>query len=177
MIDNIKTKAANLLLKSKIAKLKREVRSTGLESARSVGIVFHFDLKSDEVIRDFARFLKEERIKVETLGYISNKEWYDKAKPELDYQYFSKKEVNWLYVPQKKETLDFINKEFDILIDCSIHSYFPIRYILSLSKAKFKTGSNITYRAEVCDLTIDISSDKSIPFLIKQLKHYLSLIK
>lgn len=166
-----------MLLKSKVAKLKREVRSTGLGSAKTVGIIYHFDLKTDNLIREFARFLKEERLKVETLGYISNKELFDKAKPELDYNYFNKKDVNWLYVPQKKECNHFINTEFDILIDCSIRSYLPIRYITSLSKARFKAGSNITYRAEACDLTIDISKEKTIPYLIQQLKHYLSIIK
>lgn len=166
-----------MLLKSKVAKLKREVRSTGLGSAKTVGIIYHFDLKTDNLIREFARFLKEERLKVETLGYISNKELFDKAKQELDYNYFNKKDVNWLYVPQKKECTHFINTEFDILIDCSIRSYLPIRYITSLSKARFKAGSNITYRAEACDLTIDISKEKTIPYLIQQLKHYLSIIK
>ena len=177
MIDNIKSKAANLILSRKLSKLKRRIGVFNLSKAKTVGIIYHFDsLENDKVIKDFARFLKEERIKVDTLGYVSNKEMIEKAKPELDYNYFFKKELNFLLIPQKKECLKFAGKEYDILIDLTIKTFFPVKYIASLSKAHFKVGESNSYKMENFDLTIDISHEKSIIYLIKQLKHYLSII-
>lgn len=177
MIDKTKSKIANLLLKNKLAKLRRNIQSFGLGSAKQIGIVYHYNShQQDEEVRSFARFLKEERITVETLCYISSKEHMDKVKSELNYNYFYKKELNWLQLPQKKDCLRFISKEFDILIDLSTKTHLPIKYITSLSKAHFKVGESSAYKNEQCDLTIDISNNKNQTFLIEQIKHYLSLI-
>ncbi len=177
MIDKTKSKIANLLLKNKLAKVKRKIKSFGLNNAKQVGIIYHFNSAlQDEEVRSFARFLKEERINVETLCYISSKEQIDKVKSELTYKYFNKKELNWLQLPQKKDCLRFISKEFDILIDLSTKTYLPIKYITSLSKAHFKVGESSAYKTEQCDLTIDISKNKTQTYLIEQVKHYLSLI-
>lgn len=115
-------------------------------------------------------------MQVDTLGYISNKDYYDTVQPELTYNYFHKKHLNWLHIPTEKQCLELMYKEYDILFDLTIQSYFPLKYIISLSKAHFKVGASIAYRNEVCDLTIDIAKQKELNYLINQLKHYLKLI-
>lgn len=176
MIDKLKTKAAELLLKSRLSKLERRIYAQGLSKAKQVAILYHYDAETEKVVRDFAHYLKDERIKVDTLAYVSNKEYYEKVQAELTYNYFIKKQLNWLHTPTEKLCLDFIDKEYDILIDLTIRSHYPLRYLFSLSKAHFKVGAAIAYRNDICDLTIDISKQKELPYLITQLKYYLNLI-
>lgn len=176
MIEKLKTKAAELLLKNRLAKLERRIHAKGFREAKNVALLYHYDPETEKTVRDFAHYLKDERMKVDTLGYVSNKEYYEKTKPELSYGYFDKKKLNWLHTPNEKQCLDFIDREYDILIDLTIRSHYPLRYLFSLSKAHFKVGAAIAYRNDICDLTIDISKQKELPYLITQLKHYLNLI-
>ena len=176
MIEKIKTKAAELLLKNRLAKLERRVHAKGFREAKNVAILYHYDPETEKLVRDFAHSLKDERLKTDTLAYLSNKEYYDMVKPELSYAYFNKKQLNWLHTPTEKQCIDFMNKEYDIVIDLTIRSHYPLRYLLSLSKAHFKVGAAIAFRNDICDLTIDISKQKELPYLITQLKHYLNLI-
>ncbi|MCB0410113.1 MAG: hypothetical protein KDD29_07825, partial [Flavobacteriales bacterium] len=80
-------------------------------------------------------------------------------------------------VPTGTDVTNFIEKPFSILIDLNTEDCFPLEYISTLSKAKFKVGANGNYRDEECDLTIDISQNKSLDYLIIQIKHYLKMIQ
>lgn len=176
MIDTLKTKAADLLLKKRLSKSTRKVYAKGFKEAKKVAILYHYEPEIEKIVRGFAHFLKEERMQVDTLGYLSNKDYYDKVKPELTYNYFNKKQLNWLHIPIEKQCVELMNNEYDILFDLTIRSYFPLRYITSLSQAHFKVGAAMAYRNDVCDLTIDIAKQKELNYLINQLKHYLKLI-
>ncbi len=88
--------------------------------------------------------------------------------------FYCKTDLNWYYKPKNKIIAQFVNHEFDILFDLSLKDYFTVNYTGSLSKASFKIGiqKENTYQ----DLTIDINKNKSIDYLIEQIKHYLNII-
>ncbi len=176
MIEGIKTKIAEFSLAKKVAKTHRKVKAKGFREAKHIGIVYPYTPEGEKVVRNFAHYVKDERMKVDTLGYVFNKEHFDKVTPELTYHYFDKKSLTWLYVPIDEQANAFREKEYDILIDLSIQDYFPIKYITALSAAHFKVGASITYRNEACDLTIDISKQQELNYFITQLKHYLTII-
>ncbi len=176
MIEGIKTKIAEFLLAKKAAKIIRRVKAVGFREAKHIGIIYPYTPEGENVVRDFAHYIKDERMKVDTLGYVYNKEYFDKVTPELTYHYFDKKSLTWLYVPTNQQANAFLEREYDILIDLSIRDYFPIKYITALSVAHFKVGASIAYRNDACDLTIDISKQQELKYLITQIKHYLTII-
>jgi ABC-type sulfate transport system substrate-binding protein len=176
VIESFKTKLAEFVLAKKVAKTHRKVKAKGFREAKHIGIVYPFTPEGEKIVRDFAHYIKDERMKVDTLGYVYSKEHMDNVISELSYHYFEKKTLSWLYTPIDRKVIAFLEKEYDILIDLSIKDYFPVKYLTSLSVAHFKVGAAFTYRNSVCDLTIDISKQKDLNYLIQQLKHYLNLI-
>lgn len=156
---------------------ERKVKAWNLNQAGKIGVIYDATSREDhEKVKKFIHFLREEQKDVLSLGYINSKNPDHFLSSKLSYRYFTKKDLNWLFQPKEGEAADFLEKEFDILIDLSIEDCFPIRYLCNKSEANFKVGAQKGYRSEKCDMLIDISSNPSVDFLIIQIKHYLKLI-
>lgn len=166
-------------MKRKLAKLKRTVRAQNLNRIKSAIIIYDYDVKApqqDKLIRDFARSLKEESIKVSTLGYIPKKlKAEEKPKEELDYYYFDKTELNWLKIPRSERLEELCQKPFDLLIDLNTEGYFPLKWFSFLSLAAFKVGGSKGYQQESCDLLLETDPNNKAEFQ-KQTLHYLNMI-
>jgi hypothetical protein len=168
---------AKLLLTQKFKKLQRKVLTHNLSTANTAVIVYDATKKEDdELVRKFARFLKEEGLKVSSFGFYKLKNKTDvPPKEELNYFYFTTKQLNWLKQlglnQQQKTLLD----QADLLIDLNINEHFCLEELVVLSKANFKVGAAGSYRDQACDLTIKLENAK-LAVLIKELKKYLAII-
>jgi len=177
VLENIKLKLGKLKLKKKLKKQTRNIKTFSLEKASSIGVVYDATNRNDyEAVKKFIHFLKEERKDVLSLGYINSKDASEIVRPHLNYVFFDKKNLSKSMIPHGLDVDNFINKPYSILIDLNINNCFPIECITSLSKARFKVGASGNYRDAICDLTIDVKNNKSVDFLIIQIKHYLSMI-
>ena len=87
---------------------------------------------------------------------------------------FILQDLNWFQKPIRPFTLDFSSRKFDILFDLSIEEYFPLKYLSGLSPATYKIG--IFEEPGDYDLMIGLQENKTMAFLVEQVKHYLSLI-
>lgn len=177
-IKNIQLKLGELSLKKRKRKLSRSVKSFSLEKASSIGVLYNATNRNDaETVKKFVQYLKEERKEVLSLGYIDSKDSSEMVSTHLNYVFFDNQQLSKTMVPFGNDIEKFIQEPYSILIDLNIESSFPIEYICSLSKAKFRVGGSGNYRDEVCDLIINIEENKSLEFLIIQVKHYLKMIK
>lgn len=125
----MKKKLANWLLKKKTAKVVRKVRVHNFASAKSIGVLW--SLEEKKAYKIIQKFCKEHNISMKSLHYSS----------ELDAEMvqensFGKEQLNWLGFPKEGFVNEFINKEFDILLDLSIHKRFPLRVVSNLSDRK-----------------------------------------
>ena len=84
--------------------------------------------------------------------------------------------INWFQKPEGTEVINFIDQEFDILIDLTIEYSYPLNYICTLSRSRFKVGMKEEGETKDYDMLIDISKKKTIEFIIIQVKHYIKLI-
>ena len=168
---------AKLLLKQKVKKLQRKVRTQNFSSAKTAVIIYDASQKEDEgIVRNFARFLKEEGLKVTTFGYYKFKDKADlPPKEELSYYYFTSKELNWLRQPSLESSKRVLLDQADLLIDLNINNQFCLQHLVALSKANFKAGGAGSYRDQACDLTIKLNP-VNLDSLIKELKKYLAII-
>ncbi len=167
-----------LVLKQKANRVKRKVEFVSLERCGSAFILYNCDQESREKrVRQLARELKEEGLKVTTLGYFS-KSGKNQEKPldELDYYYFDKKDLNYLGQFNKVQHKKLIAQPFGVMIDLNLKEDFPLQYIASLSKARFKVGGDNRYSQQVYDMSISQQS-KDLDDLIHQILHYLKMIK
>lgn len=168
----------NFLLKRKLAKRKRKVQVHNLGTAKSAILLYTYhNNQREKEVRDFAKFLKEEGIKVTSLAFISKKikEESKMPKEELNYFYFTKEELNWMKVPKSNRIKKLMNEHFDLLIDLNLEQSFPIEWISCLSNSAFKVGGNKGYQSESCDLLLG-TKEESITALQEQCMYYLNMI-
>ena len=84
-------------------------------------------------------------------------------------------DLDMLFRPKNNVAIAFIEREFDLLFDLSMHDYFTIDYMTTLSRASFKVGR---YRKKEndYDLMIDIHKEPEVKFLVEQIKNYVSIL-
>lgn len=166
-----------MYLNYRLKSFSRKKGTYNLDNAKLIGVVFNAtDQKTYEIARSFIKYIMAGKIKVEAVGYINSAEVLDFYSYQTGVTFFSKKNLNWFKKPKGTQVNEFIEKEFDMLIDLTINSDFPLRYISTLSKAKFKIG-RLVQNQEHLDFMIDTSKNNTSIFLVEQINYYLSLIK
>jgi len=120
-------------------------------------------------------FLKSNNVTVTALGYYPGKTIPDKFLLHSNINFFSNNDLNWYYKPKNTSLNKFINQKIDLFFDLSINNYFPVDFVSLLSNASFKVGMEKKDNVDF-DLMINIDKNKTIPYLIEQIKHYLMLI-
>lgn len=178
-IKSIQEKLGRYQLKKQQKRLRRNVKAFSLEKAATVGVIYDATNRNEaETVKKFIQFLKEERKDVISLGFINSKDVSERVNPLLSYTFFDLNDLSKTLIPKGIDVETFINKPFSVLIDLNLKDdCFPLEYISSLSAAKFKVGSNNSYRENVCDLILNIDDNPKLEYLIIQIKHYLKMIK
>lgn len=165
------------VLGNKLKRQNRRVKVFNLKSAKSALLVYEAThAYQEEKVRNLARFLKEEGIKVDSLGYYKKKNKKEVLpKDELGYVYFDKEHLNWYGFAKNPKLKAYQENEYHLLIDLNLENRFCLEVISSLSNAHFKVGIAGGYCNEICDLTI-ATEEKDIDYLIEQIKNYLNII-
>lgn len=156
----------------------REVQSMGLESARSIGIIFNAkDERSFKQIREFADQLRGGGLReVKALGFVPKKEVASFLQSSQDFDFFSREDFNWYYRPQGRKVAGFISESFDILIDLRLSKFTSLLFIVALSRAQFKVGRFRSDFKEFYDLMIDVEQNSDLSYFMSQIQHYLSML-
>ena len=168
----------NYLLSRKQRKLKRSVRAVNLQEAKTALILYAASKDEDEkLVRNFARYLKEEGISCHTLGFYKKQHKNDRRpEDEMTYYYYDSTEVNFWGVPQKEIVQKMLATEYHLLFDLNLEQKFSLQFLSTLSISKFKVGLAAAYQKEICDLTIKLKNN-NLEDLIEQMKKYLNMIK
>jgi hypothetical protein len=174
-IRNIRKYFGNYVLGRKAKHIKRNKRIHNFTTAGSAGLIFNCSTEEEfSAVKDFKQFLESESIKTDVIGYISDKQVPDHYLLRTGFKFFCQKNLTWYYRPDMAFTDEFMKKNYDILFDLSLRELFPVNYLVKLSPADYKIGR---YRdVNQYDLMIDIKDNKSVSYLIDQIKHYLSIL-
>lgn len=168
-----------LMLNRKLSNSKRRnIRFCNLNNAKNIGIIYNLDDERDshKLLR-FIKYLKEEFgvRKISAITYFEGKEMPSFLIANSSLQCFVTKDLTWRNEPVKDVCLDFIEQDFDLLIDVSNQFVIPLKSILVDSKAKFKVGKYSEENEAYYDFMID---SKHIDFhdFTKELVEYLTII-
>jgi hypothetical protein len=146
------------------------------ESSKVVGVVFKTDTQGDfEIVKRFLHFLSDQDNKVVAICFVDSKKVPDYYLLRKGFNFFSRNDLNFFFLPKAQFILDFIEKPLDMLIDLSVDDNFPLHYISSLSKAKFKIGK-LKKGRNCFDVMIDNKKDNSVNSLIEHIKHYIPVL-
>jgi hypothetical protein len=162
-------------LRRKTRHLRRSKAIHNFSTARSAGILFTCSNEEDfNAIKNFKQYLEGNNIRAEVLGFVNDKQVPDHYLLRTGFNFFCLKDLNWFQRPVRPFAIEFSKKEFDILFDLSIDKQFPLKYLSGLSPAAYKIG--VFNEDGDHDLMIELQEEKTVPYLVEQVKHYLSLI-
>lgn len=170
--------AANAL-KKELASNPRTVEpfKFSFDRIKTVGILFDASNVEDfELVKRYVVFLREHTKKVKVMGFFSAKEIPALTYSKLEYDFFTSKEINWLGKPTTHLIDNFINEEYDLLIDLNIHDHFALKYIAALSKAKFKVGKYKEEDESIYDMMIDADNTQTLKYFLRQIDTYITML-
>jgi len=179
VLKNIKLAVANRVLKQELTSKARVVKPNmfSFNAIRTVGILFDASNPEDyELVKRYVVYLREHTKKVKVIGFFSTKNIPSLTYSKLEYDFFSLKELNWFGKPNTHIIENFINEEYDLLIDLNIHDHFALKYISALSKAKFKVGKFKEGDEQIYDMMIDADNTQKLKYFLRQVDTYISML-
>jgi len=161
-------------LKKELARSARDKKFISFEKSRNIGIIYKVGEEKDQIeFSEFVSRLQNDKKEVKALGIIKYKDIPHYCYPKLSYDYVTRRNINWMRKPTGEKVTDFIQKEFDLLINFDTTHDIALNYIAGFSHAKCKVGLFHENNEAIYDLMID--TDINCPF--KELaEHYLTYI-
>lgn len=173
----IKLKIGQIKLNRIIKKAPvRNVKICPLGNIKTAGILFAInDQNSLEQIRRMLKKLQKREIKTYALGYIPVKKPDDFYLSQKGFNFFSDNDLNFFLMPKSETVQEFINAEFDVLIDIFSEQYLPNSFIINLAKTRFKVGG--ICERKPFDLMIDVDKQTEPEYYFDQVLYYLEKLK
>jgi len=177
LIQDIREKFAKSSLLKLVHEMSRQQKQMNLESARTVALLYYLpDEATYHIAETILSKLMKMNLKVRVVCYTDLKISPHYFIPKISQDIITAKDVNLLYQPQKPFVKEFIDTEYDILIDLSLNNYSPLLYCAALSKAGLKVGRFQEDHELYYDLMIHAAQDETIDSFAEQVIHYLSRI-
>lgn len=174
--NSLRLKLGKWKLKRFLKANPRQTTVCSLANAKTIGISFAVNNHEElERIRKILRRLSERNIQTFALGYLPVKKPNDFYLSQKSFNFFSDSDLNFSLVPDNVAVKEFVDTKFDILIDFATEDYFPMDYVLNVSKASFKVGwfgNNQPF-----DLMLNIDKNAGVEYYFDQVLHYLDKIK
>ena len=163
MFDKIKKYFLHKRIKAKKPDKRREICALG--QANTIGVLCEITDEDSykSIFRIFTQLQQNGKV-VHLIGYINEKFVPFYCLQQLSADYFCQKQLTWCGEPNMVQVQDFINRNFDILIDFNYRYHAPIEAILSTAHAKFIIGSCPDYQ-NLYDLIIQTESGNYNQFL------------
>lgn len=177
MFRNFRLSQGKLMLRRKMARLKRTRFRGNMTNAKKIGIVWDAS-RPDEftVLAQFHQKMAERNIDVKIIGYYPGKEIPDRITAIRYLTCLKQPDLNFFYRPVTSEAASFMKTSFDILFDTNFRNLFPLQYISCLSAAGIKVGIfENGYDHSPFDLMIEMKPGDLNGFFT-QAVHYLEMI-
>ncbi len=175
---SIRNSVASYLFKRKSHNLKRNKKLINLAEAKSIGIVYFVTNEAAfNTVKALVKELTTRQRQVMAIGFINRKSIPNYCIAANAGYYFNKKELNWYGAPKNDYIKEFINTEFDILIDLTLEDNYVLRYISGLSKSRLKVGKHNPFAELYLDILLDMKQPLTMEALIEQVLHYLLVLK
>lgn len=143
-----------------------------LKSCSSIGLMCEITDEDSykEIMQVFAQLQKPGR-NLWLMGYVDEKSVPFYCLQQLTADFFCKKDFNWYGKPVKVQVTDYLQKEFDLLIDFTTRSLAPMAMMLELSNARCIVGGNVEHE-EYYDLFLNMQNEFSQLDLLQQVDIY-----
>ena len=177
VLNGIKNAVGGYFLSLELKSLRRNNTFMNMEAAKTVGILFDAtQAENFDLVKKYIIYLKDMKKRVKAIGFYNQKQAPPMAYSKLEYDFFTLKDLNWYNFPDNIYVRNFIEEEYDILLDLNIYDSFPLQYVSSVSKAKFKVGKRDERNSSTFDLMIDADASKGMKYFLRNIDAYLFII-
>jgi len=175
-INQIRLNTALYLLKRKAKDRTRRMKAINFDQVQSMAVIFLVDgPPSRKLIANFIQPFLLGGVICRVYGYIHKPDERYNYISDKTYTFFSEKDLNLFYQPREGVMDDFIDREWDLVLMATQNFHFPLKWMLKLSKGKFKVGPSGHYNDEL-DFMIE-GKELSSELIISEIKHYLGELK
>src|ERR1017187_3796836 len=160
---------ANRKFQQEIKGFHRDRKVMSMKDAKRIGLLYNATESEDfEIVKTYVRKLLADKKEVTSLGFVDKKELPANQFAKLGLDFFTRKNLNWYMVPDSPLVTNFINEDFDILINLNIGACFPLQYISADRKAKYRVGQYDIKNAIYYDLMIHTPKNETLKHFIEQ---------
>jgi hypothetical protein len=176
-LNNIRYRIAKKKMHQEHLRLIRDRKPHSLESSRYIALLYYIaDEATYKKVEEFVKLLNDRNIKVKVACFTDQKIVPHYFIPRLMQDILTSKDLNWYKFPVKPFVKDFLNEEFDVLIDFTLSEHIPLLYLSANAKAGIKIGKFDESHQDYFDLMIDIQEDATLEYFITQVMFYFNKI-
>lgn len=177
MLNELRKSLILFIIKRNLKKTKLKGKNVSFKNARKIGLIAFVDSKDKlELVINFKKTLETHGPEVQVMAFAPFKIIPDYFNTQMQIEVFSKKDVNLFGIPKGKAVSQFIDKEFDMLIDLTIDDLVPLYYLAGMCKARIKAGKFREQMQETYDIMIKEKENMSCQEFQFTMKNYLSKI-
>jgi hypothetical protein len=165
-MKRLKEKYAYRKLRHRLESVRRTVQIPQLETAKKVGVLWQ--PSQSDGFRYLHDYFSHSKVIFRNLCVYDN----GAASLATGSNSVNKKDLDWFGLPKSTTVDQFIETEFDLLLNLALKQNFVLDYITALSRAKFKVGWS-KGKNNYFDLNINISRKQDALYLAKQQIFYL----
>lgn len=178
LIEDIKNFIGRWQLEREISGKRNKRNLIPFSEVNHIGIVYNAESKENEqLVAKYAGELRAEGKKVFMLGYVDNKQLPHTKKFLLNSEFFWREKLNGFNLPIKGKIGQFLQLEFDLLLNLYNEPLLPMQAIAAYSNARYRVGAHLPGGLDYYDAMIDTGANRDLRYLIEQIDFYLRNIK
>lgn len=168
--QRLKHKSGHKFIKQLLVKPLPEVKQGN--KILSIGCIVDLDKFNDTNL--FYKFIEEFKLKPNAVKIIGYKSFYDKNSPYAT-PVFSDKDLGWNGKIENSYALEFVNREYDLLVNYYTDDNLLLQLMTYKSKARLRVGFNEVDK-NLNDLILS-TPIANFDLFKKELKKYLKVLK
>jgi len=166
-----------IFLKKEMREMSRNLRFYNLDMAETIGVVYAYKNEEEfRLIEQLINQLHDEKKRVKVIVYIKDVKMLEYIPQRLTVDYITPVNLDLFFRPVSSYASDFIKSKFNILLDLNYGQFFPLSYIVSLSKASYKVGIFHEDNKNSLDMMIKMNPEKGLIYMIREIIRYLKII-
>ncbi|MCC7303196.1 MAG: hypothetical protein IT233_11200 [Bacteroidia bacterium] len=178
MLKGFKNKVGRYILRQELQNLPRQRAFLNLDESKTIGILFSFTTPEEfDLLKKYVGYLKDHKKKVKAFGYVdADTEPPGLSYSKVEFEFFTRKDLNWYGRPTNVYTQNFMDEERDVLIDLNLTDVVPLKFMAAKANSKFKIGKLSNENKKYYDMLIEYDKTKTFKFFLAQVDTYLLMI-
>lgn len=142
-------------------------------NARNILIIYESDLlERNDLVKSLRDQLLREDKDVTLWGYVDKKDIQSLVLPQS--RILGRKDFTIFGTLRDGVKQDLTRREYDLMIDLTLHPCLPLHYVAMFANAHFKAGLHL--RDGLHDFLLETDAQDTPEFLFNQITHYLKSI-